>query len=193
MVEEFVITGIIGACTVILAIVSIWVARKSGKSAKSAAIGTTLTSCVTQYQTIIRLKYDARKAENAYYARQYFQELFSLYWNEAYLWLDGMVPDHIMLHWVNTWYLSYNNSSPISTNSGTVTYPQQWEAARWSVFSSDECFVKFMNRIHEHKGKQIYPAELKEWKREFKTGLREAGKVFRRSFGEWLCDLWPFW
>ncbi|MFA5309832.1 MAG: hypothetical protein WC370_10175 [Dehalococcoidales bacterium] len=167
------ITALAGLITGAAMLISVIIAFKAVKESKRASLGTTMTSCVQQYQAIFEFKNDSIKMKDADDVKQSFQELFGLYWSETYLWVDGMIPDYIMLHWVNTWASAFDADDKIVVNNEIITYKQQWEDAQGKAFRSDECFKELLNEIHEYGNKEIKPEDLAKLKKEFKAGLKK--------------------
>ena len=133
------------------------IAFQAKKEAKSASVGTAMTSRIERYQTIVKLKDSAREEGNADKIKQSFAELFGLYWGETYLWIDGMIADYIMLHWVNTWALAFYHNEKIIIKDEEISYCQQWDEAKSTVFRSDEPFKAFLDKVNEYENKEIKP------------------------------------
>ena len=160
---DFVAKVLMGVGSIIVGIASVYISRKARSIAKSSAVGSMLSHCVERYESIMRIRHEAKSEKDHERARQYYRELFDLFWSETYLWIDGMIPDYIMLHWIqarsNSWQ-DKDEEDKIETEKKNddgrivhedVTYTECWEYARDGVFKMDECFKAFMVKVHDNK------------------------------------------
>ena len=178
---EIIIAICIGIGTIAVAVASVYVSRKAKNIAKSSAIGSTLTYCVERYESVMKIKYEATMKKEAKLAERYFREMFDLFWSETYLWMDGMIPDYIMRHWIQARASSWEEDDKILAEKEhdqpiepkDITYKKRWKHARQKAFKSDKFFIKFMSRVHKGSFNSINKAaELNKIKNEMKEQLK---------------------